>query len=73
MSRLTLLTIGALLAFAASAQAQHIGQHPYDGDIQKYGGPWRYQHRDWSSPAHPHDPGVCYYWNDYIGQWEWGC
>ncbi|MGD9545590.1 MAG: hypothetical protein AB7F41_16385 [Methylocystis sp.] len=73
MRRFTLLIFGALLAFAAPAQAERVARNPYDGDLQAYGGPWRYQHRDWSRPGHPHDPGVCYYWNDYVGQWEWGC
>jgi hypothetical protein len=73
MRKLTLPVIAALLAFAPSAQAQRAGALPYDGDIQAYGAPWRYQHRDWSRPGHPLDPGVCFYWNDYIGQWEWRC
>ena len=73
MRKLTLLTIVALLAFAASAKAQRAGAFPYDGDVQAYGAPWRFQHRDWSRPGHPLDPGVCYYWNDHIGLWEWRC
>ncbi|MFO1125912.1 MAG: hypothetical protein U1E25_12005 [Methylocystis sp.] len=73
MRILTLLAIAALLALTPSAQAQRAGAIPYDGDIQAYGAPWRYQHRDWSRPGHPLDPGVCYYWNDYIGRWEWRC
>ncbi len=72
MRTLTLLTIVALLAPVAPALAQRAGPFPGDGDIQVYGGHWRYQHRDWSSPRGP-DPGVCWYWNAYMGQWEWEC
>lgn len=71
--KVALSLIAAFLLSASAAQAQRAGPFPYDGDIQVYGGPWRYQHRDWSSPARPLDPGVCWYWNDYIGAWEWEC
>ncbi len=73
MGKLTLLIIATLLGFAPAAQAQRSGYYPYDGDIQAYGAPWRYQHRDWSNPRHPLDPGVCWYRNDYTGEWVWEC
>jgi hypothetical protein len=73
MRRLTLLTVAALLAAASSAQAQRGEHYGYSGDIQEYGAPWRYQHRDWSRPGHPHDPGVCWYWDDNTGKWLWEC
>ncbi len=73
MRKLTLLTIAALLTAAGSAYAQHAGPFPYDGDIQAYGGHWRYQHRDWSGPGRPFNPGVCWYWNDYTRMWKWEC
>ncbi len=72
MRKLTLL-VATLILIAPSAQAQRAGPYPYDGDIQAYGAPWRYQHRDWSAPGRPRNPGVCWYWNDYIGAWEWEC
>ncbi|MGJ0392621.1 MAG: hypothetical protein ACR650_07660 [Methylocystis sp.] len=73
MRTLTLLTIVALLAPIVPARAQRAGPFPYDGDLQAYGAPWRYQHRDWSNPWRPLDPGVCWRWNDYMGYWKWEC
>jgi hypothetical protein len=73
MRKLTLLTIAALLAAAPAAQARRAGNYAYSGDVQAYGGPWRYQHRDWSRPGHPLDPGICWVWDDRIGDWEWVC
>ena len=73
MRKLSLLTIATLIAFATSAQAQRAGPYPYDGDIQAYGAPWRYQKRDWSTPWSPLNPGVCWYRNDYTGHWTWVC
>lgn len=73
MSKIKATMIVALLMAAASAQAQTSGRYPYDGDIQAYGAHWRYQHRDWSRPGHPADPGVCWYFNSYTGDWVWEC
>jgi hypothetical protein len=73
MRKLTLFVIAALFAAVAPAQAQRAGHYGYSGDTQVYGGPWRYQHRDWSRPGHPHDPGVCWYWDDRAGEWLWEC
>ncbi|MGJ0507950.1 MAG: hypothetical protein ACR652_12690 [Methylocystis sp.] len=43
------------------------------GDIQRYGGHWRYQHRDWSwLHGHP-TPGVCWTWDDERAAWIWTC
>lgn len=65
--------IAALLVAAASAQAHSFWAHPYDGNIQSYGAHWRYQHRDWSRPGSPVNPGVCWQWSDYGGEWVWTC
>jgi hypothetical protein len=73
MHRLMLLLIAALLIAAPSAEARRAGHYAYSGDIQAYGGPWRYQHRDWSRQGHPLDPGVCWYRNNFTGEWEWEC
>jgi hypothetical protein len=73
MRKLTLLLIATLLIAAPPALAQRAGPAPNSGDIQAYGGPWRYQHRDWSRPGHPLDPGVCWYWNDRASEWKWEC
>jgi hypothetical protein len=69
----SLIIAAALLTSASAALAQSAGNKPYDGDIQAYGAPWRYQHRDWSSARHPLDPGVCWYRNDHTGGWVWKC
>jgi hypothetical protein len=71
MRKLTLLTIAALLALASSAEAQR--WYPYDGNTQSYGGLWRYQKRDWSTPWRPLNPGVCWQWDGRLGQWVWSC
>ena len=71
MCKLVLLIIGATLAFAPLAQAQR--SYPNDGNVQSYGGLWRYQKRDWSTPWRPLNPGVCWRWNDYLGNWIWVC
>jgi hypothetical protein len=73
MRRFMIAIIATLLASGPAARAQSAGHTPYDGDIQAYGAPWRYQHRNWSSPRHPLDPGVCWYLNDYTGEWVWKC
>jgi hypothetical protein len=44
------------------------------GVIQRYGAPWRYNHRDWSGVHGPYlNPGVCWYWNSRRAEWVWGC
>ncbi|BDV34075.1 MULTISPECIES: hypothetical protein [Methylocystis] len=73
MRKLTLLTIAALLTAAGSAHAQSAGPFPSDGNIQSYGGHWRYQHRDWSAPGRPLNPGVCWQWSDSELLWKWVC
>lgn len=73
MSKIKAAIIVALMATATSAPAQTSGHFPYDGDIQAYGAPWRYQHRDWSRPWRPANPGVCWYFNNYTGEWVWEC
>jgi hypothetical protein len=73
MRRLLLLTAAALLLAAQSAQAQRAGPFPGSGNLQNYGGHWRYQHRDWTRPWGPPAPGVCWYWNSYMEHWEWQC
>jgi hypothetical protein len=74
MRKLAVLTIVAGLIAASGAQAQYYaGPLPGDGNIQNYGAHWRYQHRDWSRPGRPLNPGVCWERNDYMGLWEWKC
>jgi hypothetical protein len=73
MRKLVLLTLAALFFAAPAAQAQRAGPFPGSGNLQNYGAHWRYQHRDWSRPWRPLNPGVCWEWNDYMGQWEWQC
>lgn len=69
MRRLTLLIIGASVAFTPLAQAQQ----SYPHDVQSYGGLWRYQKRDWSTPWRPLSPGVCWQWSGSVGSWVWVC
>lgn len=73
MTKLTLILTTTILATGPAVQAQGAGHRPLEGDIQAYSAPWRYQHRDWSSPRHPLDPGICWYRNDYTGEWIWKC
>lgn len=73
MRKLTLITLAALLYAAPMAEAQDAGLFPGSGNLQNYGGHWRYQHRDWSSPYRPLNPGVCWEWNYVMGLWEWVC
>jgi hypothetical protein len=71
MRKLTLLASTALLLATFPAIAQEEGG-PY-GNIQRYGGHWRYQHRDWSDHhGHPY-PAVCWQWDDVTGHWLWTC
>ncbi|MGJ0560736.1 hypothetical protein [Methylocystis sp.] len=69
MRKLVPLIIGATLAFAPLAEAQQW----YPNDVQSYGGLWRYQKRDWSTPWRPLNPGVCWQWSAYAGNWVWVC
>ncbi|WP_442755248.1 hypothetical protein ACNHKD_00865 [Methylocystis sp. JAN1] len=66
----TILSAAAILASSLPALAQ--GGREF-GDIQRYGGHWRYQHRDWSGLYGRPDPGVCWLWDDRTGQWLWTC
>lgn len=66
----TILSAALILASSLPAAAQ--GERAL-GDIQRYGGQWRYQHRDWSDLYGRPDPGVCWQWNDRTGVWVWTC
>jgi hypothetical protein len=68
---LAAVSVTMLLATCFSAEAQD-ERGPY-GHIQRYGGHWRYQHRDWSGVTGRPDPGVCWQWDDLSGQWLWTC
>lgn len=43
------------------------------GSVQRYGGLWRYQKRDWSDYYGYANPGVCWAWNDKRWEWVWAC
>lgn len=43
------------------------------GNVQRYGGLWRYQKRDWSDYYGYANPGVCWAWNDQRWEWVWAC
>lgn len=43
------------------------------GNVQRYGGLWRYQKRDWSDHYGYANPGVCWTWNDQRWEWVWTC
>ncbi len=64
-----ILPIALLATFPAAAQEEG---GPY-GNIQRYGGHWRYQHRDWSPSIGRPDPGVCWQWDGRSGEWLWTC
>lgn len=73
MPKFALPLVAMIMASAPAAQVQSAGHSPLQGDIQAYSAPWRYQHRDWSSPTHPLDPSICWYRNNYTGEWVWKC
>ena len=71
MRKLTAM-ISAALFLSTSLPALAQGERAL-GDIQRYGGQWRYQHRDWSALHGRPNPGVCWEWDDRMGQWLWTC
>jgi hypothetical protein len=72
MRRLAILTTSILLISASFAAAQGVARHPGEGDFQRYGGQWRYQHRYWNSAGHL-NPKVCWQWDPIDGKYEWEC
>jgi hypothetical protein len=71
MRKLTAI-ISAALILASSLPAAAQGERAL-GNIQRYGGHWRYQHRDWSGIHGRPDPGVCWERDAYTGEWLWTC
>jgi hypothetical protein len=66
-----LAILAALLLSMSSALAQDIARHPGEGDVQRYGGQWRYMHHYWGR-GHV-DPKSCWEWDSIDGRWEWEC
>ena len=56
-----------LLGGPALAQERELG------NIQRYGALWRYQKRDWSNVYGYANPGLCWAWNNWRGEWVWTC
>jgi hypothetical protein len=65
------LLVATTLILASSIPV--VAQEKCLGNLQRYGGPWRYQHRDWSNVYGRLDPGVCWKWDDNFGRWVWIC
>ncbi len=71
--KITFLIAAALFAIAPPALAHDAAGHPTHGDtVQRYGGHWRYMHRDWSTP-NTRVPGVCWLWDTREDEWRWEC
>ncbi|WP_424360691.1 hypothetical protein [Methylocystis parvus] len=71
MRRLTTILSAAFIV-ASSLPVAAQGEREL-GSIQRYGGHWRYQHRDWSDFYGRPNPGVCWELNERIGVWVWTC
>jgi hypothetical protein len=71
MKRLAILA-AALLLLTVPVSAQGTARRPGEGDVQRYGGQWRYQHRYWN-PAYHVNPSACWEWDSLDGRWEWEC
>ena len=71
MKKLAILAAAMLLSFVSLAVAQGVARHPGEGDIQRHGGQWRYQHRYWGSGRV--NPKECWDWDAIDGRWEWEC
>ncbi len=71
MKKLAILTAALLLNSVSLAVAQDVAKHPGEGDIQRYGAQWRYQHRYWGQ-GHE-NPSECWDWDAIEGKWEWEC
>jgi hypothetical protein len=71
MKNLIVATTAMLLISVSLAVAQDVARHPGEGDIQRYGAPWRYQHRYWGS-GHA-NPQECWQWDSIDGRYEWEC
>jgi hypothetical protein len=72
MRKLAILMTAILLTPVSLATAQGVARRPGEGDIQRYGGQWRYMHRYWSAPGRV-NPKVCWEWDSIDGRWEWEC
>ncbi|GLI91417.1 hypothetical protein [Methylocystis echinoides] len=64
---IAVMLVPLLFCGASLAQERELG------NIQRYGGLWRYQKRDWSHVYGYANPGVCWAWNDQRGEWVWTC
>lgn len=65
--------LSAVGLFLANGQTLAQSERELD-DIQRYGAPWRYNHRDWSGVHGAYlSPGVCWYWNNRCTEWVLGC
>lgn len=72
MKQFVIAIVATLLMPVSFALAQDVARHPGEGDVQRYGGHWRYMHRYWSTPSHP-NTSVCWEWDPIDGRWEWEC
>ncbi len=72
MRKLAIAILFLPLVAAAPASADGSSEREL-GPIQRYGGLWRYQKRDWTDDYGYANPGVCWAWNDRSGAWVWTC
>jgi len=74
MRKAACAALGVALAVGMAALASPAAAHPRDfGNVQRYGGHWRYQHRDWSDAYGYSSPGICWEWSQRHGEWVWTC
>jgi hypothetical protein len=53
------------------AEQNDVASHPGEGDMQRIGAPWRYQHHYWGA-GHV-NPKQCWQWDAIDGRYEWEC
>lgn len=72
MRKAVCVALGVALGLAPLASS--VTAHEREpGNIQRYGGHWRYQHRDWRGVYGHASPGICWTWAPRYAEWIWTC